>query len=126
MFEAYGWLKLSGISDLRSVEVRLVELEGSGVFKFQIQPDLNWAGSVLTLMTCRNHRSDRLLKTLRWIASQSADCYGVVHFRDQEASQPNEFRVWRIARGEVSEFADPFLSPCVPTVESEYDPSRNL
>ena len=38
----------------------------------------------------------------------------------------NDLTVVRLALGQLTELADPFLSPCVPTIEPPYDPQRDL
>ncbi|MBM7773969.1 hypothetical protein JOD54_004173 [Actinokineospora baliensis] len=46
--------------------------------------------------------------------------WGVFYERDDEAVEPpgsNAFRVWAVARGEISYREDPFLSPCNPIIE---------
>ena len=33
----------------------------------------------------------------------------------------NEFRVWKLAKGNLEECDDPFLSPRIPTIEEPYE-----
>lgn len=49
--------------------------------------------------------------------------YGLLYTRDDENLEgyDNEFRVKVLARGQLKEQSDPFLSPCVPVIEDEVD-----
>lgn len=72
-----------------------------------------------------NHEAEYVIELFRWIAQIGPGSYGILYFLDDEDKQyENEFRVWRLCRGELKEYDDPFLSPFVPTVEDEYDESR--
>ncbi|MER7844288.1 Imm7 family immunity protein [Kitasatospora sp. NPDC096077] len=47
--------------------------------------------------------------------------YGLLHVRDDEAAEHgSEVRVLRMVRGEVSEHAEPLLSPCMPVLEDPF------
>jgi hypothetical protein len=55
------------------------------------------------------------------VARELPDSYGLLYVRDDDHTEfDNEFRVWRMARGDFSERADPFLSPVIPTVERPF------
>ena len=57
----------------------------------------------------------------RWVAQELPESYGLLYVHDDEADgQANEFRTWRLARGELREMDDPFLSPCIPTPEDRW------
>ncbi|HXT38297.1 MAG TPA: Imm7 family immunity protein [Chloroflexota bacterium] len=46
--------------------------------------------------------------------------WGLLYERDDETTAPpgpNAFRVRLLARGQIKEGTDPFLSPCRPTIE---------
>lgn len=62
---------------------------------------------------------DDLLLVVQLLAVRAPGSYGTVHCHDDDLTHPykNEFRVFVVARGRVTEQADPFLSPVVPTVE---------
>jgi hypothetical protein len=65
-----------------------------------------------------------VIDLFKWIAAELPHSYGLLYAHDDEAlGQENEFRVWRLARGEIEERPDPFLSPYIPTVElpSQFD-----
>jgi hypothetical protein len=82
-----------------------------------------------------------VIDLFRRVATELPFSYGLLYVHDDEDSlwditdeqiarhgnnYDNEFRVWRLARGEFEERADPFLSPYIPTVESaeEGSPDR--
>ncbi|WP_033108903.1 Imm7 family immunity protein [Leptospira interrogans] len=44
------------------------------------------------------------------------DKNGIDHF--------NEFVVWKLARGHLNQEKDPFLSPCISSIENSFDPLR--
>jgi hypothetical protein len=80
----------------------------------------------LSVQGLRNHRYEQVIDLFRWIAAELPFSYGLLHVHDDEDSKrgadfKNESRVWRLARGMLSELADPFLSPCVPTVEPPWE-----
>ena len=74
----------------------------------------------------RNHARPAILHLFEAIARTAPGSYGLLYVRDQEdrrgAGYDDSFRVWRLAHGQLTEEADPFLSPCVPTIEHAYDP----
>lgn len=76
-----------------------------------------------------NHRSEYVVDLFRWLAEHAPGSYGLLYVRDDEdtyriGNHSNEFRVWKLCRGTLSELADPFLSPCIPTIEDVYDHTR--
>ena len=76
-----------------------------------------------------NHRTDYVIDLFRWLAERAPGSYGLLYVRDDEDTSrggdySNEFRVWKLRRGVLSELTDPFLSPCIPTIEDMYDQSR--
>lgn len=78
-----------------------------------------------------NHRAGGayVFEVFQWIAANAPGSYGILYIRDDEdggrgADFSNEFRVWRLCRGAFTEEKDPFLSPIIPVVEDEYDPTR--
>ncbi|MDC7125804.1 MAG: Imm7 family immunity protein [Spirochaetales bacterium] len=72
-----------------------------------------------------NHEAGYVIELFKWIAQDAPGSYGILYFQDDEdVKHENEFRVWRLCRGSLSENDDPFLSPYVPTVEDEHDESR--
>jgi hypothetical protein len=81
---------------------------------------------VLLAHGLRNHRYEVVIDLFRWLADNLPDSYGLLYVHededhDRDANHENEFRVWRLARGELSELGDPFLSPCIPTLEPPWE-----
>jgi hypothetical protein len=69
---------------------------------------------------------DQALELFRFIAEAAPGAYGLLYLWDDEHEPTeNEFQVWRLARGALTKMSDPFLSPCIPTFEDPYDPSRD-
>jgi len=91
--------------------------------------DLRLTGNGLIVLLAhglRNHRYSAVIDLFRWVAAELPDSYGLLYVRDDEADgQDNEFRAWRLARGRVEEGADPFLSPCIPTLEFPLSTERS-
>jgi hypothetical protein len=62
-----------------------------------------------------------LLDLFTRIGELAPGSYGLLHvWDDQELVHDNVFRVHRMARGQVSECADAFLSPVAPTIVDAY------
>ncbi len=73
-----------------------------------------------------NHRSEYVIDIFRWIATELAGSYGLLYIRDDEDLENNNcFIVWKLAREVLTKESDPFLSPCIPTVEDKFDPIRS-
>lgn len=81
---------------------------------------MNNIQGVLQFTYSRNHKSLLVWELLNWIAQNGTGSYGIVYSNDDESINFNEYKVLRIARGEVEEFNDPFLSPIIPTIKSSY------
>lgn len=88
--------------------------------------DIRRAGNglvVLSVHGLRNHRYEPVIDLFRWLATELPDSYGLLYIHDDEDFNfSNDFRVWRLARGNCDELADPFLSPYLPTVEARDAP----
>jgi len=77
------------------------------------------ANYMMWIAGCMNHRTselDQVLDLMRFIASVGPGSYGLLYIWDDEATE-NEFRVYRLARGILTEHSDTLLSPCIPTIE---------
>jgi hypothetical protein len=64
------------------------------------------------------------------VAENLPGSYGLLYVHDDEDIQDEEdnsntFVVWKITRGKLTQEKDNYLSPCIPVIEDEYDPSRN-
>jgi hypothetical protein len=136
MFEFHGWAVITVDdpvdADLASLEAQIDQAEAvlrhaladaaDGFCVFDIQHTCN-ALRYLNVHGLRNHRYQPVIDLFQWIANQLPACYGLLYIRDDEdiirAGQDfsNCFRVWRLARGQLTEQSDPFLSPCIPTIE---------
>lgn len=132
MFDYHGWAQLcndphnsSGPNlDKLLVELkeRLRKYDGIGVLDYG---QLNVTFQIW-LHGCTNHRQRWVFELFSFIAERAPGSYGLLYvWDDEDREHDNEFRVWRMARGRVEEFADPFLSPCVPTFEDPYDPEKD-
>jgi hypothetical protein len=88
------------------------------------------ANYMLWYAGCTNHWStelDDIFDLLKSIATEAPGSYGLLYLWDDEDFQhENEFRVWKLAKGVLTEEQDPFLSPCVPMIEdSENDSEKS-
>jgi len=73
-----------------------------------------------------NHKSEYVIDIYKWIAINLPGSYGLLYIHDDEdIENDNRFIVWKLARGVLKKDNDFLLSPCVTTVEDEYDPTRN-
>src|SRR5262249_28929453 len=73
---------------------------------------------------CKNHATtigQELLGLFHFIARVAPGSYGLLYtLDDEQPAHNNAFRVYVLARGALTEQADPFLSPFVPVVEDPY------
>jgi Immunity protein 7 len=139
MFEFHGWATLrvdtsddpdvpvqTAREDAAMERVRALIRAADDDFSFF---DLRRTGNGLIVLNAhglRNHRYERAIDLFRGMASMLPDSYGLLYVHDDEDSSrggdfTNAFRVWRMARGELIEVADSFLSPYVPTVELPWE-----
>ena len=134
MFEFHGWASINydthdtdtALQDecWSRVEERVRKL-GSELVRMQ---RYNGCDS-LHLGGQHNHRTEYVIDLFRWLAENTPGTYGLLYVRDDEdnsrgGDHGNEFRVWKLCRGSLSELGDPFLSPCIPTVEDACDHER--
>jgi hypothetical protein len=87
-----------------------------------------------------NHTASYIIDVFEWIAKNLPGSYGLLYVHDDEESygaykyskyydnprvdNSNKFVVYKLAKGCLTREEDPFLSPCIPTIEDEYDPTR--
>lgn len=133
MFEFHGWAVLRGTDSWNVGEAQMSAIhQAIDVARSELwKAELRRSGNDLTVVSVHgltNHRGDRVERLLRLftiVAEQTPGSYGLLYVRDDEDPRglefENSFRVWRLARGELTELSDPFLSPCIPTIESPYD-----
>ena len=136
MFEFHGWvvIEVDDLDDAGSaiVEARKDQAEAAlhsaladatdHFCVFEIQHTCN-ALRYLNVHGLRNHRYQSVIDLFEWIADHLPACYGLLYVRDDEDMTrtgedfSNCFRVWRLARGQLTEHPDSFLSPCIPMIE---------
>ena len=132
MFEYHGWATIqataSGDDDAALLE-RLVErvrraVRDAGEFDLV---DLRWSAGmpVLHFGGCDKHGGTlgpELLELFTRVGELAAGSYGLLHiWDDQDPEHDNEFRVYRMARGQVTEQSDVHLTPVAPTVLDVYE-----
>lgn len=74
----------------------------------------------LSIMANHNHRTEHVINFFKWIAEISKGSYGILYVQDDEdidRGNENEFRVWCMKKGKVTELNDTYLSPLNPEVE---------
>jgi len=69
-----------------------------------------------------NHRGadvEEIIAFYSFLATEAPGSYGLLYVQDDEDPQgrDNEFQVWKLARGRLSDERDVFLSPYDPVVE---------
>ncbi len=135
MFEFHGWVNIR-VEDQDDPDLSIMERREEKAIE-RLQNVINDADDdhslfdlkrtsngmiVLCVHGLRNHRYKPVIDLFEWIANELSCSYGLLYVHDDEdhsrgVDYENEFRVWRLARGEFEEMADPFLSPYIPTVE---------
>ncbi len=135
MFEFHGWAVIRSRFDIddprQKGDQAAIEEELAEQLRLFERPDHFWPHRTLNglvSVTCsglRNHRQEWVIDFFRWLASHAEGSYGLLYVLDGEDWQrggdyQNAFRVWRLAKGELTELDDPFLSPYIPTVEDPY------
>jgi len=132
VFEYHGWATIqataSGDDDAALLE-RLVErvrraVRDAGEFDLV---DLRWSAGmpVLHFGGCDKHGGTlgpELIELFTRVGELAAGSYGLLHiWDDQDPEHDNEFRVYRMARGQVTEQSDVHLTPVAPTVLDVYE-----
>ena len=132
MFEYYGWVSLRNdphnidgpnlTKFLPELEAKVQEFTYSEI----VLKETN-GGYKLWLTGHPNHRQNWVFEFFEFIAPRAPGSYGLLYVWDDEHPEyDNEFRVWRMLRGRVEEISDPFLSPCVPTIEDPYNRNKEI
>ena len=132
MFIFHGWADLPdpdpdtglGGMDLSRLAAKLEEFRRPGLFEAHLATGLNSSLNALWVAGCRNRRHPSVLDLYQWLADESTTNYGLLYVNDGESAHENEFRIYRLCRGQVTEHADNLLSPIIPTVEDPYVPDR--
>lgn len=131
MFEFHGWVTLrvddsddADIGVLRAREESALQQLDAAIREhcddFSLFEIRRTSNDLLVLMThgLRNHAYVGVVDLYGWIAETLPNSYGILYIHDDEHPvHDNEFRVFKLAQGSLSEHADPFLSPYFLTVE---------
>ncbi|WP_020668965.1 Imm7 family immunity protein [Amycolatopsis nigrescens] len=131
MFEYHGWVTISETPGVdaddallhRAVERVRRKLAELGDYHLQ---DLRWMNGrpALHLAGFVNHRGSwggRILDLYGQVARLAPGSYGLLYVHDDEdAFHGDDFRVYRMARGQVTEHTDPFLTPVSQATEDPY------
>lgn len=128
MFEYHGWVTIfdSPGDDIdesmlrrtaERVQRKLAELGDQHLLDLRWingQPSVHLAG----FASHSGGWADRITELYAQIARLAPGSYGLLYVRDPEhAFHGEEFRIYRMARGQVTEHADPFLSPVAPVIQ---------
>jgi hypothetical protein len=131
MHEFHAWIELNESaqeSDLGQLEDKVTELH-------ELVADSRWHDAVFEirslngghfftatgLINRRRAEGERLDLFLDVIARRLPGSHGLVYERDDEMPAPYAYRVKVMARGQITEHPDPFLSPCNPVIEDYED-----
>ncbi|MFF9020398.1 Imm7 family immunity protein [Streptomyces eurythermus] len=129
MFEYHGWVTVreSATDDVDDARLRRIVDELRLRVARMASPyllDLRWMNGepFIHLGGHSNHRSPPdVVGLFQEVAALAPGSYGLLHVRDDEdQGHENEFRVFRLVRGTVTEHTEPLLSPCVPALEDPY------
>lgn len=131
MFEYHGWVTIfdTPSADINEamlqraadrVHRKLAELGDQHLLDLRWvngQPSAHFAG----FASHSGSHARRVVDLYTQIARLAPGSYGLLYVRDPEdAFHGDEFRVHQMARGHVTEHADPFLSPVAPVVQDGY------
>ena len=132
MYEFHGWINIeAGELDevswqetqaaIAALTERLQEAQEEIRGWFEVRETDN-GQIVVVAHGLRNHRQDGPRELFRWIGERYPWSYGLLYvWDDEDPERHNDFFVYRLARGVLTEHADPFLSPAVPTVEPPWE-----
>ncbi|MFF3559399.1 Imm7 family immunity protein [Streptomyces sp. NPDC002574] len=131
MFEYHGWISVQErphANDDDGSSARLGEIvEGIQARIREIDSpyllDLRWMNGepFLHLGGFPNHRDEDVVSLFAEVGERAPGSYGVLHIRDDEdLGHENEVVVIRMVRGTVTEYTEPFLSPCIPALEDPF------
>lgn len=129
MYEFHGWITIQVTASKAEQE----QLEAI-IPKIQLKiMEYAWGSGLLSLNAAcgcyylhvggftkeKGPEADEILSLYRYIGEIAPGSYGLLYSRDDEnqEGEDNEFRVLVLARGQLKEQRDPFLSPCIPVIE---------
>ncbi|MFF2773943.1 Imm7 family immunity protein [Streptomyces sp. NPDC058052] len=129
MFEYHGWVTIRETATVDDDDARLrrivdgLRLRIAGMADPYLL-DLRWMNGepFLHLGGNANHRSSaEVLRLFEHVGAVAPGSYGLLHVRDDEdPGHENEVRVFRLARGAVTQHTETLLSPCVPELEDPF------
>jgi hypothetical protein len=131
MYDAHGWFKLRESASEEGEDDLLLEQGIAAVRAFidtnehpNIRPRLEvMNGTYYVLVDCdtnrRTGRGEWIDELLAMIATRLPGSFGLLYELDDEAGLPAaaDYTVTVLTRGRLSQVADPFLSPLIPTTE---------
>ena len=132
MFEYHGWVTIqataSGDDDAALLE-RLVDRVHRAIRDAADLDlvDLRWSAGIPMLHFAGfdkhgGHLGPELLTLFTRAGELAPGSYGLLYtWDDQDTENDNNFRVYRMARGQVTEREDPHLTPVAPTILDTYE-----
>ncbi|MFC8868619.1 Imm7 family immunity protein [Streptomyces sp. NPDC057148] len=129
MLEYHGWITVRETAAGDDDETRLRQIvDELGLHIAQMDSpyllDLRWMNGepFIHLGGCSNHRpSPDVVELFEHVAAVAPGSYGLLHVRDdEERGHENDVRVFKLARGMVTQHTEALLSPCIPTVEDPF------
>ena len=140
MFHYHGWVVIT-VDDPNDEDLELLQAQEDHVeaaIQLMLTPaknnnnicEIRRTGNNLRFLSVHglhNHRHNAVIDLYKQIGDNFPACYGLLYIWDDEDIQrtgndfSNCFRVWRLARGRLTEEQDPFLSPCIPTIELPFN-----
>ncbi|MCZ7421214.1 Imm7 family immunity protein [Verrucosispora sp. WMMA2121] len=131
MYEFHGWFRLSqtteesDVGQLHAIIDELNEMIAGLDFPTNVSAEVTVLNGEyhLLLHGVANRRRDEaagMRQVLKFVARRLPGSYGLLYEKDEEMPVPpgpNAFLVHVMARGDITERLDPFLSPLHPVVE---------
>ncbi|MFI6585946.1 Imm7 family immunity protein [Embleya sp. NPDC050493] len=131
MFEYHGWINVqpsAGTEDAdhgddrlrrvaEGIQERIREIDSPYLL------DLRWMNGEVFIHFggFPNHRDAAILAFFAEVGDRAPGSYGLLHVRDDEdPGHENEVRVIRMVRGQLTEYSDSLLSPCIPVLEDPF------
>jgi hypothetical protein len=133
MYEFHGWMTLRETYENRDTDEKVIESIVQEI-KLHIK-NINWKHGLidirpinveiyLWMVGASNHKPSGIYSPVdfyEYIAKVAPGSYGLLYVLDDEDmanDNYNNFKVYVLARGKLTERKDPFLSPFIPTVET--------
>lgn len=133
MYQFHGWITLVPSIDTDDYDMS-DEIEIAQKVKEFIKKITNdWGNSLLKLHTvnahfyviiagCTNHRReeiDDVFELFKYVGKIASGSYGLLYIRDNEDQNgfDNEFQVFALRKGLLTQHKDKILSPCIPIID---------